>query len=129
MESTEVKEEYRGVVGIPYWRGLSEQFKRILLMKHLFRTIFKPSRNVKEVKSRSQKRYLVRKEKPYSTQNMQMWESCLCWRDLAIVWNKEERTCTDTWEKIEINEWRHTQRNDGFSRREDGEGRWRTSAT
>jgi hypothetical protein len=54
-EPTKLKEECRGVVSIPYVRGLSEQFMRIA-MKHRFRTASKPGRKVKEIKSpRSQK--------------------------------------------------------------------------
>ena len=46
--------QYRGMVTIPYVRGMSEQFKR-LASKHLFRTAFKPGKKVKELKTRSQK--------------------------------------------------------------------------
>ena len=47
------KEEYRGVVSIPYVRGISEQFKRVA-MRRGFRTAFRPGRKVKEIKTRSQ---------------------------------------------------------------------------
>ena len=45
--------DYKGVVSIPYERGLSEQFKRVA-MKRRFRTAFKPGRKVKDIKTRSQ---------------------------------------------------------------------------
>ena len=48
------EKQYRGMVAIPYVRGMSEQFK-ILASKHLFRTAFKPGKKVKELKTRSQK--------------------------------------------------------------------------
>ena len=47
------KEEYRGVVSIPYVRGVSEQFKTVA-MRREFWTAFKPGRKVKEIKTRSQ---------------------------------------------------------------------------
>ena len=46
------KEEYRGVVSIPYVRGVSEQFKRVAKRRG-FRTPFRPARKVKELRTRS----------------------------------------------------------------------------
>ena len=47
------EQEYRGMVVVPYVRGLSEQFKR-LATKHPFRTAFKPGTRIKELKKRAQ---------------------------------------------------------------------------
>ena len=39
----------RGVVTVPYLRGLSEQFRRIS-NRHSFRVVFKPGRKIKQIK-------------------------------------------------------------------------------
>ena len=43
----------RGMVVVPYVRGLSEQFRR-LAARHSFRTAFKPGSKIKELKERAQ---------------------------------------------------------------------------
>ncbi len=43
----------RGMVVVPYVRGLSEQFRR-LAARHSFRTAFKPGSKIKELKKRAQ---------------------------------------------------------------------------
>ena len=50
---TEEAEEYRGVVSIPYLKGLSEKFKRIT-EEHGIRTTFRPGRKLKQLKVRVQ---------------------------------------------------------------------------
>ena len=52
-EKTEETREYRGVVNIPYVKGLSEQFKRVA-EKHGVRATFRPGRKLKELRKRSQ---------------------------------------------------------------------------
>ena len=47
------EQEYRGMVVVPYVRGLSEQFKR-LATKHFFRTAFNSETRNKELKKRAQ---------------------------------------------------------------------------
>ena len=43
------EQENRGVVTIPYLKGLSEQFRRTA-NRHSFRVAFKPGRKIKEIK-------------------------------------------------------------------------------
>ena len=47
------KQEYRGVIVVPYIRSLSEQLKR-MASKHSFQTTFKPGRKIKELKAMAQ---------------------------------------------------------------------------
>ena len=47
------EQECRGMVVVPYVRGLSEQFKR-LAARHSFRMAFKPGKKMKELKTRAQ---------------------------------------------------------------------------
>ena len=46
------EQEYRGVVTVPYVRGLSEQFMRVAA-KHSFRTVFKPGRKIRDQKAKA----------------------------------------------------------------------------
>ena len=49
-ERRDEEQEYRGVVTVPYVRGLSEKFKRVAA-KHSFRTVFKPGRKIRDLKA------------------------------------------------------------------------------
>ena len=53
-EKTEETREYRGVVNIPYVKGLSEQFKRVAEKHGVLRTTFRPGRKLKELRKQSQ---------------------------------------------------------------------------
>ena len=48
------EQENRGVVTIPYLKGVSEQFRRTA-NRHSFRVAFKPGRKIKEIKRTCQK--------------------------------------------------------------------------
>ena len=52
-EKTEETKEYRGVVNIPYVKGLSGQFKRVA-EKHGVRTTFRPERKLKQLRTQNQ---------------------------------------------------------------------------
>ncbi len=55
VENKDQPEEqgYRGMVVVPYVRGLSEQFRQ-LAARHSFRTAFKPASKIRELKKRAQ---------------------------------------------------------------------------
>ena len=52
-EKNEETKGYRGVVNIPYVKGLSEQLKRVA-KKHGVRATFRPGRKLKELRTQSQ---------------------------------------------------------------------------
>ena len=92
-EREQEEQENRGVVTIPYLKGLSEQFRRRTANRHSFRVAFKPGRKIKEIKRTCQEPLGERQKRVvYTEDSLCLPGDCVCGRNMASLPDKEERT-------------------------------------